>query len=129
VNEVSFEAFIADFLIDERGPSQQPGRLLLHLPASPTADVQQSLKQSVRRRDDQFLKIDGAIYRGGNGPSQPTRPDDQLPSGGETGGHGELPSGIDLVMQILARCCRLNSWLHFGVIVLLVVIVTLLLRR
>jgi hypothetical protein len=59
VKDVSFEAFIADLLIDERGPSQQPGRLLLRFPATASAQVLQLLKRRVHRRDKHRLKMDG----------------------------------------------------------------------
>jgi hypothetical protein len=75
------------------------------------------------------ITLDGAAYRGGDGPSTPTRPDDQLPTTGETGGHGDTPTGIDKIVEILARCCRYNSRLLWIMALLMLIIVALLLRR
>jgi len=75
------------------------------------------------------ITLDGAAYRGGDGPSTPTRPDDQLPSTGETGGLGDTPTGIDKIVELLTRCCRNNSRLLWGIALFLVIIVILLMRR
>lgn len=75
------------------------------------------------------IGLDGATYRGGDGPATPTRPDDQLPGTGETGGLGDAPSGIDKLTEILSRCCRHNSRLLWGIAVCLLIIIVLLLRR
>jgi len=76
------------------------------------------------------LTLDSAVYRGGDDPATPTRPDDQLPTkGGETGGLGDTPTGIDTVVEILKHCCRYNSRLLWGIAVFLLIIVILLLRR
>ncbi|MEO6098359.1 MAG: tyrosinase family protein [Fibrobacteria bacterium] len=75
------------------------------------------------------ITLDGAVYRGGDAPSTPTRPDDQLPTTGETGGFANVPTGIDKVVEIITHCCRFNSRLLWGVLILLVIIVVLILRR
>ena len=75
------------------------------------------------------ITLNGAVYRGGDGPSTPTRPDDQLPSTGETGGFGDTPAGTDKIVEILTRCCRYNSRFLWGIAVLLFIILILLWRR
>ena len=75
------------------------------------------------------VTLDGAAYRSGDGPSMPTRPDDQLPGTGESGGLSNAPAGIDRIVEILTRCCRFSSRLLWGIALILVVIVILLLRR
>ena len=75
------------------------------------------------------ITLDGAVYRGGDGPSTPTRPDDQLPSTGETGGLGDTPTGTGKIVEILTRCCRLNSRLLWGIAVVLLIILVLLWRQ
>jgi hypothetical protein len=75
------------------------------------------------------LTLDGAVYRGGDGPSPPTRPDDQLPGTGETGGLGDTPAGTDKIVEILRRCCLNNSRVLWVILVFLLIIVILLWRR
>jgi hypothetical protein len=61
------------------------------------------------------ITLDGAAYRGGDGPSNPTRPDDQLPSTGENGGLGTAPTGADRLVEIISHCCRYNSRILWGI--------------
>jgi hypothetical protein len=75
------------------------------------------------------LTLDGATYRGGDRPSTPTRPDDQLPSTGETGGLGDTPAGSDKIVQILSRCCRYNTRILSAIALLMLIIIVLLWRR
>ena len=75
------------------------------------------------------ITLDGATYRGGNNPSTPTRPDDQLPTTGETGGLGDTPGGVDKVVGILLRCCRINSRFLWIFLVLLLLILLMLWKR
>jgi Common central domain of tyrosinase/von Willebrand factor type A domain len=75
------------------------------------------------------ITLDGAVYRGGDQPSTPTRPDDQLPETGETGGLGDMPTGIDKIVEILTRCCRFNLRLLWGIAVILLVILIVLWAR
>jgi hypothetical protein len=72
------------------------------------------------------ITLDGAVYRGGDQPSSPTRPGDQLPSTGETGGLGGTLTGVDRIVEILTLCCRNNSRLLWGIAIFLVIVVILL---
>lgn len=75
------------------------------------------------------ITLDGAVYRGGDGPPNPTRPDDQLPSTGETGGLGNSPTGVDKLVEIITHCCRFNSRILLGIAILLLIIIIILLWR
>jgi hypothetical protein len=75
------------------------------------------------------ITLDGAAYRGGDEPSNPTRPDDQLPDTGENGGLGTAPTGADRLVEIISHCCRYNSRILWGIAFLLVIIAILLWRR
>jgi hypothetical protein len=75
------------------------------------------------------ITLNGAVYRGGDGPPNPTRPDDQLPSTGETGGLGNSPTGVDKLVEIITHCCRFNSRILLGIAIFLLIIIIILLWR
>jgi hypothetical protein len=72
------------------------------------------------------ITLDGAVYRGGDGPPNPTRPDDQLPTTGENGGLGTAPTGTDRLIEIISHCCRFNSRILWVIVLLLLIILILL---
>ena len=71
---------------------------------------------------------DGAVYRGGDQPAAPTRPDNELPANGENGGLGTVPSGNDKLVKIIGLCCRRNSLILWFIALLLLIIAILLWR-
>jgi hypothetical protein len=75
------------------------------------------------------ITLDGAVYRGGNQPSTPTRPDNQLPTTGENGGLGTVPFGNGKLEEIIHLCCRNNSHIIWFMAFLLLLIAILLWKR